>query len=83
MIVTHMELRSAIHESRDANLCRVEIANDGTGSHTRGNYNVRLYARNNGRLIRTARVENWPRNDRPAWRLLAAAMEALSEAVVK
>lgn len=77
MIEVTMELRSAVSSSRDRNLCRLEIANDGTGTATRGNYNVRLYARNNGRLIRTARVESWPRNARPAWCLLAAAMEAL------
>jgi hypothetical protein len=59
------------------NLCRVEIVNDGTGTRSRGNYDVRLFARNNGRMIRTARVENWPRNSRPAWRLIQAALEAL------
>jgi hypothetical protein len=79
MIVVDMELHSALSSSNDANLCRVEIANDGTGGSSRGNYNVRLFARNNGRLIRSARVENWPRNSLPAWRLLAAAMEALSK----
>lgn len=77
MIVVDTHLHSAISPTRDANLCRVEIVNDGSGTASRGNYNVLLYARNNGRLIRTARVENWPRNARPAWRLLQAAMEAL------
>lgn len=77
MIVVTADLKSAISPSRDENLCRVEIGNDGTGTDSRGNYTVRLYARGNGRLIRTARIENWPRNDRPAWRLIAAAMEAL------
>lgn len=78
MIIVEASLRSAISRHRDENLCRVEIANVGvneTGS--RGNYTVRLYARGSGRLIRRARVENWPRNARPAWRLIAAAFEAL------
>jgi hypothetical protein len=79
MIDVNMNLHSAISRDRDANLCRVQIVNDGTGTGSRGNYTVRLYARNNGRLIRTARVENWPRNDKPAWRLLQAAMEALGD----
>lgn len=79
MIVVDMALRSAIAASRDANLCRLEIVNDGTGTASRGNYDVRLYARNDGRLIRSARVERWPRNARPAWRLLAAAMVALED----
>jgi hypothetical protein len=80
MIVVEMTLYSAIDSSRDANLCRLEVVNDGTGTGARGNYDVRLYARNNGRLVRSARVENWPRNARPAWRLLAAAMTALEVA---
>lgn len=77
MIVVEANLVSAVSESRDENLCRVEIANDGTGTLSRGNYNVRLYARNDGRLVRTARVENWPRNAVPAWRLIQKAMEVL------
>lgn len=77
MIIVEADLRSAISEDRDENLCRVEIFNDGTARGARGNYGVRLFARNNGRLIRTARVENWPRNAKPAWRLIQAAFEAL------
>lgn len=78
MIVVEARLHSAISSSRDATLCRVEIANDGTGTSSRGNYNVRLYSRGwRARLIRTARVENYPRNAVPAWRLIAAAMAAL------
>ena len=77
MIVVKADLKSAIHSSRDELLCEVHIANDGTGTGSRGNYDVRLYSRGGKRLIRTARVENWPRNERPAWRLIQAAMEAL------
>lgn len=79
MIVTTMDLRSAISSDRDDNLCTVVISNDGTGSSSKGNYDVKLFARSNGRLIRTARVEAWSRNAHPAWRLLAAAMKALEE----
>lgn len=81
MIVVEATLRSAISSSRDETLCRVEIANDGTrGGAARGTYEVRLYSRGeNPRLIKTARVENWPRRARPAWRLIQAAMEALGE----
>lgn len=77
MIVVEANLVSAISADRDDSLCRVEIVNDGTGTGSRGSYDVRLYARGGGRLIRTARVENWPRNAKPAWRLIQAAMEAL------
>ncbi len=82
MIVVRAELKSAISRSRDATLCEVEIVNDKTGSPSRGNYEVRLYSRGDKpRLIRTARVERWPRNARPAWRLIQAAFEALDGAV--
>jgi hypothetical protein len=79
VITVSMDLHSAISSSRDANLCSLKITNDGTGTPSRGNYNVRLYARSSGRLIRTARVEDYARSSLPAWRLLAAAMAALEE----
>jgi hypothetical protein len=80
MIVVQADLISAISSSRDDTLCRIEIVNDGPGTPSRCNYVVRLYSRGrSGRLIRTARVENWPRNAKPAWRLIQAAMEALGE----
>lgn len=77
MIVVEANLISAISPDRDDTLCRVEIANVRcTGP--RADYTVRLYSRGaNPRLIKTARVENWPRNAKPAWRLIQAAMEAL------
>lgn len=82
MIVVDVELNPGGLRGRGAgeNLCTVHVVNDGTGTRSRGNYDVRLYARGNGRLVRTARVENWPRNAKPAWRLIAAAMKALDEA---
>lgn len=80
MIVVDMQLRSAISSARDANLCRVEIANTGEKRGARHDYVVRLYARNDGRLIRTAHVRDWPRDRHPAWRLLGAALDALEAA---
>jgi hypothetical protein len=77
VIEVEMSLKSAISSARDANLCRIVIINDGTGSTSKGNYDVELYARNNGRLVRSGRVEEWPRNAKPAWRLLGAALDAL------
>lgn len=78
MIIVEANLQSAISATRDANLCRVEIINDGTGTLGRGNYDVRLYSRGDTpRLVRTARVEGYPRNAKPAWRLIQAAMVAL------
>lgn len=76
MIVVRAELKSAISSSRDTQLCEMHIVNDGTGSSTRGNYDVALFGRN-GRRIRTARIENYARSALPAWRLIAAAFAAL------
>ena len=81
MIRVDVQLESAVSEDRNERLCQVVIANDGTGTGSLGNYDVRLYARGeNGRLIRQARVEGYPRRVHPAWRLIAAAMRALEEA---
>ena len=82
MIVVEATLRSAISSDRDEQLCTVTISNV-SGAGPRADYEVKLYARHRhgsiGRLIRTARVENWPRTAKPAWRLVQAAMEALGE----
>lgn len=79
MIVVSYDLISAISAERDESLGRVEIANDGTSvTSARGNYDVRLYSRGESpRIIRRARVENYPRDAQPAWRLIAAAFAAL------
>jgi hypothetical protein len=74
-------LHSAISSSRDEQLCSVTTANI-TGAGPRADYEVKLYARHRhggtGRLIREAEIKNWPRNARPAWRLVAEAFKALS-----
>jgi hypothetical protein len=81
MIIVEANLRSALHESRDKTLCRVEIVNKETNKRmSRATYEVRLYSRGRSpRLIKTAYVENWPRNAVPAWRLVQAAFAALGE----
>jgi hypothetical protein len=46
----------------------------------RGDYAVELFSRGTTpRKVRTARVEHWPRNAKPAWRLVQAAMLALDD----
>lgn len=76
MIVVDVQLHSAITGDQES-LCRVEITNDGTGTSSRGNYKIKLYSRGTGRLIRQASITGWPRNQKPAWRLIQAAMVAL------
>lgn len=82
MIVVEARLLSAVDSSRDRMLCRVEIANDGTGTATRANYDVRLYG-SHGRRIRTARVDDYARGRWPAWCLVQLAMVALGGEAIK
>lgn len=78
MIFVRAKLESSIDSSRDDQLCVVTIANDGTGDKARGNYKVCLYSRGrNPRLIRSALIEDWPREREPAWRLIQKAFEVL------
>lgn len=59
-------------------LCKLHIINDGSGTKTRGNYDVMLYSKgDNPRIIRRGRIENWDRNGVPAWQLIAKAFQIL------
>jgi hypothetical protein len=75
VIVVSVQLKSAIHPSRDATLGRVEIANDGTGDKDTGNYDIRVYGKR-GQLMTTARVEKFPRRAKHGLRLLTRALAA-------
>lgn len=79
MIVVEAQLIP--HNNKSAprtNLCRVEIANDGSGTRTFGNYEVRLYSKGDSpRLLKTVRIVNWPRQRKPAWRLISEAFRLL------
>jgi hypothetical protein len=76
MIVVTVELKSAISRTRDRTLGQVTIANDGTGTATRGNY-LAVATGRGGRTLATARVEGFPRRSRHALRLLVRALKAL------
>lgn len=79
MIIINATLLSAI-DGLESNLGELRIANDGTGTATRGNYNVKLYsAGKKPRLIRTARIENWPRKSKTAWALVTEAVNAVNK----
>ena len=59
-------------------ICKLQIINDGTGTGSNGNYDVLLYSRGEKpRVIKRGRIENWPRNSKPAWRLIAKAFAVL------
>lgn len=74
MIRVTVELRSAI-TGRTTVLGTAEIVNDGTGTHTRGNYRARFYGKG-GRFLRESTVGNFPRKRLLAWDLLLSALSA-------
>ena len=71
-----MELDSHGLGTRVSTLAEVIIINDGTGTATRGNYDVRAKSKK-GWTIRKGRVENWPRKSKPPLALLSAALQEL------
>lgn len=73
MIVAPIILHSA-RTGKYRTLATVEIANDGTGSQARGNYNVRVRGKNL-RVMREGRLENWPRKQKHVTDLVAAALQ--------
>lgn len=82
MIVVKVELWSAV-TGRKTEIARMEIANDGQGTKTRGNYLVRtLKGRSTEALAkgvtqRTGEIQNWPRLSKHVWNLVAAALDKL------
>lgn len=54
----------------------VTIVNDGTGTPSRGNYDVRATSKN-GRVVRIGRIENWARDSKPPLALLSAALQEM------
>lgn len=80
MIVVSVFLRSAIHASRDRELARMVIGNDGEQSlddPRRGTYEATTYrgrdtaALDKGVPMKRASVANWPRNDLHVWNLVS------------
>ena len=76
MIVVTVELLSAVTGAR-THLGTAVIANDGRGTVTSGNYDVRLSKRGRPADIwRRGRVEGFPRKRLGAWDLLYRALRA-------
>lgn len=55
-------------------LGRVTIANDSTGTETRGNYVAKIYGAK-GKLLKTVRVENFARKSNSALKLLKLILD--------
>lgn len=83
MIVVNVHLDSAISPSRDKELARVLIANDGSGTETLGDYRcVSLRGRSKEQLDkrvvqRRGKVENFPREADHVLNLVAKALTAM------
>lgn len=84
MIVIRVELDSAIHPSRDIELARMEIANEGTHpKKTHGNYIARtLRGRGKEKLDcrvtqRHTEIKNFPREAEHIWNLVAKALKGM------
>ena len=56
-------------------LAVVEIANKGSGTKKRGNYRVKSLHRVTGKPVRTAIVDDWPRQSNPVLSLVRQALE--------
>ncbi len=76
MIRVSMILDYHGHGTRLSSLAEVTITNDGTGSPSRGNYDVRAIGKN-GRVIRKGRIENWAKQTKPPLALLSAALQEM------
>lgn len=63
---------------RNESLGKMTIVNDGTGTSSKGNYNVKVYSRGKSpRVVRSGRVDNWPRNSKSAMHLIAKCFSVL------
>lgn len=77
MIRITVELIPSLDPKNVKHLGTAIIANDGTGTETRGNYNVRLSPRGAPlNVYRRGRVEGFPRKGLGAWDLLYRALKS-------
>ena len=51
------------------------ISNDGTGSITKGNYDIQVYKGESNLCYRKGRVKNYPRKGKTFWHLLYLALK--------
>lgn len=55
----------------------LHLANDGTGTQDRGNYDGTLFTKTGAKMPqRVVRVEDWPRQSRPVWELVIEALQS-------
>ena len=77
MIRVTVELISAVSPDRNRVLGTMEIANDGSGYATVGNYNATLHAEYTPEAGRKTRVLGFNRQRQSVWSLIGAALKAM------
>ena len=76
MVVVKIELWPGGYETNKRDLGTILIANDGTGTSTIGNYDVRVMSRGKKpRILKTGRVEGYKRKTTSPHRLVLAALQ--------
>lgn len=87
MIVIKVELWPHGFETGKQELAKMYIANDGTGTPTRGNYNGETVRKGSDKgnvagyvPVRQGRVENYPRASKHVWNLIAKMLKAMGYA---
>lgn len=83
MLIITIDLYSAVTGKRK-NLGTLMIANDGTGTNSRGNYyahafraGTELKELRNKKPIRKSKILNYPRLTAPVWSLIAEALKGM------
>lgn len=77
MLIVRIELHSAV-TGKISEIGRMRIYNDGTGDGRRGNYVVERMRRGKPKTVqRTGRVDNYPRQSLPVWKLVRRAIDAV------
>ena len=78
MIVVRVELHSAVTR-KITEIAKMIIANDGSGTASRGNYDVRVYKKGSKEALtmREGKVLFYPRKSSHTWNLVARALESV------
>lgn len=63
-------------ESKKHEIAKMEIINDGTGTNTKGNYDVRVFVRNSKHVMRKGKVSEHSRLAESVWTLVDKAIRS-------
>lgn len=76
MLVIKIELWPGGDQTKAEEIHRAYIANDGTGSDSRGNYKFFVFRKGSkSRVLRKGRIEGFPRKSKGTWDLLSRVFD--------